>query len=391
MCAVAPFHLPGLAAAPFLHARSTAATYAHEGAPAAADDTDALLRRDAHAAVRPHTPASGDDQPMSSAEFLGLSRQDYHNAADFDLDAILHGIRSIRVVPPPGFSPVHVAAAVVSTPTTPVASLSAPRSYGGDDEPFTTTVDKPKPSEKQGETYDAGIDATYRAMEKDPMEHPSTDYLETTQAGGKILMADRAELVAWMHTFAESYGLAAGALHRAVSYVDRYLSARKITGGDRQLRVLGGAAVFAAAKYEDRSTTDVLDADAVARHAGGECARRDVLDAERDLVAALGYRLSGPTAYTFVEHFTRNIGDDDGDGEATRCLGILPSAVAASAIIMAKLTLNPAAAWREDLAAMGFVLEDLAECMDAIKEMHGLGLQGVWPGCAQMMGDFVLS
>nr|CAB3450083.1 unnamed protein product [Digitaria exilis] len=388
MCAVAPFHLPGLtgvvaplAAAPFLHPRSAAATYAYVGAPAAADGTDALLRRDAHAAVRARTPAAGDDQPMSSAEFLGLSRQDYHNDADFDLEAILRGIRSIRVTPP------------------------APRSYGGDDEPFTTTVDKQKPSEKQGETYDAGIDATYRSMEKDPLERPSPDYLETTQAGGKILMADRAELVAWMHTFAESYGLAAGALHRAVSYVDRYLSARKITGGDRQLRVLVGAAVFAAAKYEDRSTTDALDADAVARHAGGEYARRDVLDAERDLVAALGYRLGGPTAYTFVEHFTRRMGEDD-DGEATRslahrlanlalldyrCLGILPSAVAASAIIMAKLTLNPAAAWREDLAAMGFVLEDLAECMDAIKEMHGLGLQGVWPGCAQMMGDFVLS
>ncbi|KAF8653123.1 hypothetical protein HU200_062567 [Digitaria exilis] len=216
-------------------------------------------------------------------------------------------------------------------------------------------------------------------------------------------MNDRAELIEKMHRFSTSYELAPGALHRAVSYVDRFLSAKKITGGDRhgQLLLLGATAVFAAAKYEDRNTSWSINADAVAFYAG--TTRSEVLDTERELVAAVGYRLGGPTAYTFVEHFTRNMGED-GDGEATRslahrlanlalldyrCMRMLPSAVAASAIIVAKLTLNPAAAWREDLAAMGYAVEDLAECMDAIKEMHGL--QEVWPGCAQMMEGFVLS
>ncbi|KAF8693470.1 hypothetical protein HU200_038867 [Digitaria exilis] len=351
MCAIAPFHLPGLAgvvapraAAPFLHARSTAATtYGYD------DDDD-------------------DQQPMSTAEFLGLSRPDHHHSvADFDLEAILRGIRSIRVPAAAEFAPVHVDS---------VVSRAFPR---------------------HAATAAATVNPSRR--DKDPMERPSTDYLSRTQAGA-MMMSDRAELIEKMHRFSTSYELAPGALHRAVSYVDRFLSAKKITGGDRhgQLLLLGATAVFAAAKYEDRNTSWRINADAVAFYAG--TTRLEVLDTERELVAVLGYRLSGPTAYTFVEHFTRHVGEDD-DGEATRslahrlanlalldyrCLGILPSAVAASAIIMAKLTLNPAAAWREDLAAMGYAVEDLAECMDAIKEMHGL--QEVWPGCAQMMEGF---
>ncbi|KAL6899739.1 hypothetical protein ACP4OV_006397 [Aristida adscensionis] len=183
-----------------------------------------------------------------------------------------------------------------------------------------------------------------------------------------------------MHALSGYYALAAGTLHRAVSYVDRFLSRTKI-GGARQLRLLGAVAVFAAAKYEDRKTTWKLDADVFARHAG--CTRGQVLDAEREL----------------VELFTRHV-DGGGEGSAVRslahhladlalldyrCVAFLPSAVAAAAVALAA-----AWSWRQELELIkgtGYTVEELAGIMDAIYEMHRF--KDVWPGCAsaQMMPD----
>jgi len=77
----------------------------------------------------------------------------------------------------------------------------------------------------------------------------------------------RAALIPWMHDFARHFGVGQDALHRAVSYADRFLSARAAvtvvaTGAaaddihhvDYQLRLLGAAAVYAASKYEDSGT-----------------------------------------------------------------------------------------------------------------------------------------
>lgn len=76
---------------------------------------------------------------------------------------------------------------------------------------------------------------------------------------------------------------------------------------------------------------------------------------ERALLAALDYRLGRPTAYTFVEHFTRHYGQEEARLELRSCAhdfadmsllhyGCLqhkPSAVAAAAMLLARLTLKP--------------------------------------------------
>ncbi|CAL5021376.1 unnamed protein product [Urochloa decumbens] len=343
-------------------------------------------------------------------------------AADFDLDAVLRGIRSIRI-PAAGFAaPVPDDSAAVATPTTPVASLRAPLSYdddaaGSEDAAaatITTQNNLPKKQQQRqdpGETYDADIDATLRAMEKDPSEWPwpSAFYLWTVQAGG-ITLADRAHLVSWMYSFSRYYAPAPGTLHRAVSYLDRFLSTTYVSDSDSdsdgftQL-LLGGVAVFAAAKYEDSRATHALTADAVAWHVGGGCTRRDVVDAERVLFATLGCRLGGPTAYDFVEHFTRHQGGSTSTVRLVahhladvalldyRSIRFLPSAVAASAIALAKMIVNPAAAeaWISDevVEVTGYALEDLAECMAEIEGMREL--EAEWPFCAQMTEDFVRS
>ena len=370
MCSVDPFAFPGLAcgagAAPVLGVRPTMATTYAGGVPAAA--------------------------------WCGYG---YDADIGASFRAMLGGIQSAALacwLPSP--TDAHDAA-----PTTPVAVLPAPRSYG--DDAVSINIKTPPPEkqpqqEQCGSEYDASIDATFRVMETDPAERPSPDYLSETQAG-EMMMIDRATLVKSMHHFSRYYGLAPGALHRAVSYVDRFLSARKINGGERQLLLLGAAAVFAASKYEDRKTTWRINADAVAAYAG--CIRREAHDAERELVAALGYRLSGPTAYTFVDHFLRHTQDREEEGSAAavvkalahhlasmalldyRCVAFLPSAVAASAIVLARLVVLGYNSTTAPVAR--YAIEELSECMEAIYDLHE-NLQA-WPGCEEMMDDWELT
>ncbi|CAN6338997.1 unnamed protein product [Urochloa humidicola] len=61
-----------------------------------------------------------------------------------------------------------------------------------------------------------------------------------------------------------SIALAPGTLHRAVSYVNGFLSTTAVTSaGDFTQLLLGAVAVFAAAKYEDSRAADVLTTDAL--------------------------------------------------------------------------------------------------------------------------------
>ncbi|TVU29337.1 hypothetical protein EJB05_20900, partial [Eragrostis curvula] len=154
-----------------------------------------------------------------------------------------------------------------------------------------------------------------RAMEQRAEDQPSPDYLATTQ-NGRMVPRARASLVRFMGRIAWVYGLAPGTFHRAVSYFDRFLSARPLRDvGRRSLHILGAAAVFAAAKYEEQGATQKVNATLLAevcchcRLRGPnsaptqetlDAAKRALLDAERVLLAALGHRLGAPTAFTFV-------------------------------------------------------------------------------------------
>jgi cyclin A len=269
--------------------------------------------------------------------------------------------------------------------------LAAPLSYGDDaseGNDAVTIKTSPKTKHPPQYDYDADIDATFRTMETEAMERPSPDYLSDRQAG-EMMMMDRADLIDKMHRFSTHYDLAPGAFHRAVSFVDRFLSAKKISRDEREICLLGAAAVFAAAKYEDRSTVLKINSDHVAMYAG--CTRSEAVDQERELVAVLGYRLSGPTAYTFVDHFMRHSEEEEVVRALAhhladmalldyRCVALLPSAVAASAILLARMALYYSTAMPVDAS---YTLEELSDCIQAIYDMHEN--LWVWPGCAQMM------
>lgn len=239
---------------------------------------------------------------------------------------------------------------------------------------------------------DHDIDAILRATEQRAEERPSPCYLETTQAG-RIGPKDRASLVRWMSRVANLFGPVPGTLHRAVSYLDRFLSARPlpddgdVTLGDQRLRLLGAVAVYVAVKYEDQGAAmQRLNAAQLAAHFGGPTTRDDVLGTERVLLAALDHRLGGPTAFTFVERFTEHyvVGEVKGD-EVRRtahrlaelalrdygCLKLLPSAVAAAAIFLARLTLKPSyrqvVQWNRDLKEVtGYKPSDFQYAVEAM-------------------------
>nr|CAB3447175.1 unnamed protein product [Digitaria exilis] len=224
------------------------------------------------------------------------------------------------------------------------------------------------------------IEATLRAQEDDAEARPSPDYLQTAQAG-RMTRKMRRNLVSWM--------------------TDTFLSARRLPGGEagvdaRSLNLLGAAAIFAAAKYECHGDVHKLGgAGEIARHGGFAGGKKEVIDMERELLAALGYRLGGPTAHTFVEHFfTRGYGSqegEEGDVEVDElrlrahdladvslfhygCLGLKPSVVAAAAMFLARVTFKPSCGqmerWNKELKKVtGYKPKDLERAVDAIRSL----------------------
>uniref|UniRef100_A0A0E0CN45 Cyclin-like domain-containing protein n=1 Tax=Oryza meridionalis TaxID=40149 RepID=A0A0E0CN45_9ORYZ len=212
-----------------------------------------------------------------------------------------------RLPPPPGFTPLPVPAKAEPVYAAPADEGDAIRAfmqqlewselYNGDDDapaPDDSTATRPQLCAP----YDDDIDVNLRAMEKDAAERLSPDYLDMVH-NGQISAASRASLVAWMGRLTHRYELAAGTLHRAVSYFDRFLSTRALPSYTaHQLSLVGATAVYTAAKYEDQGTVFKLDAREIASY-GEFASAQEVLAMEREMMTALAYRLGDPNTETF--------------------------------------------------------------------------------------------
>ncbi|KAM0858507.1 hypothetical protein ACQ4PT_047790 [Festuca glaucescens] len=240
--------------------------------------------------------------------------------------------------------------------------------------------------------YDADINVNLRKMEKDVKQRPSPGYLKTL-LGDLKSQSTRAHLIFWMEDVAHHFRLAAGTLQRAVSYVDRVLSEQTPwltdTEMEYELHLLGATAVYTAAKYEEQCTRSKVNAAGIAESCGFATGK-EVIDMEFDMVAALGYDLSGPTAYTFVHHFTRHDKGGEQDLEVQRLAHLFakqsildyrwvqhpPSALAASAVFLAWLIMDPMASqvpqWNADFEELtGYKPTDIAL---EIKTMYRMNL-----------------
>ena len=108
----------------------------------------------------------------------------------------------------------------------------------------------------------------------------------------------RAILIDWLVGVQMKFRLQPETLYLCVNIIDRYLSRAHLRR--RRLQLLGITALFVACKYEEIYPLEVKDCVYVTDRAYN---RQEVLDMECDIVMVLGFKMTVPTAYPFLQRF----------------------------------------------------------------------------------------
>ncbi|CAI9289086.1 unnamed protein product [Lactuca saligna] len=177
----------------------------------------------------------------------------------------------------------------------------------------------------------------------------SSDYMQTVQQD--ITQEMRGILVDWLVEVCEEYRLASETLYLTVTLIDRCLSKMYIE--KQRLQLLGITCMLIASKYEEICAPRVEDFCFIT---DGTYTRREVLDMEYQVLEILSFNLSVPTVKKFLRRFilaaqsSYKVSFVEFEylanylAELTlteyEFLKFLPSLVAASAVFLAKWTLD---------------------------------------------------
>ncbi|GFP88604.1 putative cyclin-a3-1 [Phtheirospermum japonicum] len=219
-------------------------------------------------------------------------------------------------------------------------------------------------------TVDEGLDVEAK-------RRPLSNYMEKVQ--DDLNPAMRSKLVNWLVEVADDYNLVSDTLYLTVNYIDRYLSAHKLVRN--KLQLLGVSCMLVASKYEEISPLHIEDF----------CFTKDeVVDMERDVLKLLDFEMGYPTAKSFLRIFTRAAQDNHVFSNLRfnflcyylaelslldyGCIRYIPSMVAASAIFLARLTIQPKShPWTLTLQkSTGYKPYELKEC---VLRLHNLLLR----------------
>lgn len=172
-------------------------------------------------------------------------------------------------------------------------------------------------------------------------------------------------------------------LYLAVSYIDRYLSAQVVTR--QRLQLLGVACMLIAAKYEEICAPQVEEFCYIT---DSTYCREEVLEMERGVLNVLKFELTTPTTKSFLRRFVRAAqASCKGPSLVLEFLGnylaeltlveygflpFLPSMIAASAVYLAKLTLDSSTCpWDATLQHYtGYRPWELERCVRAMHELQ---------------------
>ncbi|XVE98535.1 hypothetical protein REPUB_Repub03eG0114100 [Reevesia pubescens] len=180
-------------------------------------------------------------------------------------------------------------------------------------------------------------------------QRPSTNYMEQLQQD--ITPSMRGILIDWLVEVSEEYKLVPDTLYHTVSLIDRFLSHSFIE--KQRLQLLGVACMLIASKYEEISAPRVEEFCFITDNT---YTRGEVLKMESKVLNLLYFQLSAPTTKTFLRRFIQA-------AQATykvpcmeleflsnylaeltlleyNFLKFLPSLIAASAVFLARWTLN---------------------------------------------------
>ncbi|KAG8093019.1 hypothetical protein GUJ93_ZPchr0012g22137 [Zizania palustris] len=229
--------------------------------------------------------------------------------------------------------------------------------------------------------YASDIYTYLRSMEVEARRQAAADYIEAVQVDVTANM--RAILVDWLVEVAEEYKLVADTLYLAISYLDRFLSAYPLRRN--KLQLLGVAAMLIAAKYEEISPPHVEDFCYITDNT---YTRQEVVNMESDILKLLKFEIGSPTIKTFLRRFTRS-GHEDKKRSVLllefmgsylaelslldySCLRFLPSVVAASAVFLAKFTIDPCTnPWSKKMQKLtGYKVSELKDCITAIHDLQ---------------------
>lgn len=180
----------------------------------------------------------------------------------------------------------------------------------------------------------------------------------------------RSILVDWLVEVAEEYRLQSETLYLAVSYIDRFLSYMSVVRA--KLQLVGTAAMFIAAKYEEIYPPDVGEFVFIT---DDTYSKKQVLRMEHLILRVLSFDLTVPTPLSFLmEYCTSNNLSEKSQFlamylcelsllEADPYLHFLPSVLAASSVALARHTLNEEV-WPHELElSSGYNLQELKTCI----------------------------
>lgn len=110
----------------------------------------------------------------------------------------------------------------------------------------------------------------------------------------------RAILVDWLVEVHMKFRLVPETLFQCINIIDRYCSQVKVRRS--KLQLVGVTALLIACKYEEIYPPEVRDCVYITDSAYSS---EEVLDMEQDIVHKLGFRLTVPTAYPFLQRFLK--------------------------------------------------------------------------------------
>ncbi|TVU07617.1 hypothetical protein EJB05_40981 [Eragrostis curvula] len=217
-------------------------------------------------------------------------------------------------------------------------------------------------------------------MASELMRRPSANYMDTIQRD--ITKGMRAILIDWLVEVSEEYKLVPDTLYLTVYLIDRFLSRNYM---ERQrLQLLGITSMLVASKYEEICAPRVEEFCFITDNT---YTKAEVLKMECQVLNDLGFHLSVPTTKTFLRRFLRA-------AQASRkpsfalgflanylaeltltdygCLRFLPSVVAASAVFLARWTLDQSdLPWNRMLEHYTFYKSaDIRTCVYALRELQ---------------------
>nr|QZZ92780.1 cyclin A 2;2 [Larix kaempferi] len=227
--------------------------------------------------------------------------------------------------------------------------------------------------------YVTDIYANMRVIEL--KRRPLPNFMETIQRDINANM--RGVLIDWLVEVSEEYKLVPDTLYLTVSFIDRFLSANVVNR--QRLQLLGVSCMLVASKYEEICAPPVEEFCYITDNT---YKKEEVLDMEVNVLNRLQYDLTTPTTKTFLRRFIRAaqasckvsslhlefMGNYLAELTLVEYdfLKYLPSQIAAAAVFVARMTLDPKVhPWNSTLQHYtGYKVSDMRDCICAIHDLQ---------------------